>query len=245
MKNNIVTGIGHSTASDSYKAAKEAATAAIKGLKGRKPTISFVFFAGDYDPKEINRAFSEVYKGTEFVGGSTDAVIHESKILTKGVVACSISSDYLHVGVASADNVTADPRGIGKKTMLQAVGKISVDKYIDSYIQFARMKKNDLASLMRIPSFYTFIFTRGYQPTRMGNEDLIIDGVPRPAQVGEEGLLLVNTIARDGTIFINYAIGDKARVIATSCPCGRTTPIIGEIRREDNPTELAGGCRYA
>ncbi|MEK6823270.1 MAG: hypothetical protein AABY13_05550, partial [Nanoarchaeota archaeon] len=63
---------------------------------------------------------------------------------------------------------------------------------------------------------------------------------------GEEGLLLVTTIARDGTLFINYAIGDKATVISNECDCGRTTPVIGNIRREDNPTELSeGGCRFA
>ena len=69
---------------------------------------------------------------------------------------------------------------------------------------------------------------------------------PRFCQPGEEGLLLVTTIARDGTLFINYAIGDRATVISNHCECGRTTPVIGKIRREDNPGELSsGGCRYA
>ncbi|MBW3022178.1 hypothetical protein KY328_04595 [Candidatus Woesearchaeota archaeon] len=67
---------------------------------------------------------------------------------------------------------------------------------------------------------------------------------PRLAKVGEEGLLLVTTIAREGTIYINYAIGDKATVVADKCDCGRTTPIITNIHRAD-PKELeGGGCRY-
>lgn len=68
----------------------------------------------------------------------------------------------------------------------------------------------------------------------------------RACRPGEEGLLLVTTIARQGTIWINYVIGDKATVISDACPCGRTTPVIGDIRRVDNPSELAlGGCRFA
>ena len=135
-----------------------------------------MFYAGPYDPKQLNKAFLEVYGKTEFVGGSTDAVIYKTDIIPYGVVACSIHSEYLHVGVASADNVSRDPYGIAKKTVLEAVGKISVDKYLDSYLQFARMKKAQLASLTRIPSFFTFLFTRGYQQSRMGNEDIIIQG---------------------------------------------------------------------
>jgi phenylacetate-CoA ligase len=68
---------------------------------------------------------------------------------------------------------------------------------------------------------------------------------PRFCRPGEEGLLLVTTIAREGTIFVNYMIGDKAKIEAEQCPCGRTTPIISGIRREDNKAEFAsGGCRY-
>ena len=73
----------------------------------------------------------------------------------------------------------------------------------------------------------------------------IKDGVLVPAKVGETGIVLVTTIARQGTLFFNYAIGDKATVIATACDCGRTTPIIGNIHRVDNPSEIIeGGCRF-
>ena len=69
---------------------------------------------------------------------------------------------------------------------------------------------------------------------------------PRLCKPGEQGLLLLTTIARDGTLFVNYAIGDRATVVAYTCDCGRTTPVIGKIHRGDNLAELAGGgCRYA
>src|SRR3989338_5227812 len=71
------------------------------------------------------------------------------------------------------------------------------------------------------------------------------NGALVPAKVGETGVVLVTTIAREGTLFFNYAIGDKATVIADCCDCGRTTPIIGDIKRVNDPREMIdGGCRY-
>src|SRR3989338_7999784 len=175
-KQNLVVGIGCSKNKDGYVAACDAASQAIKQLGGKKPTISFVFYAGEYDPKVLNKGFLKVLGKTEFVGGSTDAVIYKTEIIPTGVVVCSWYSEYLHVGVASSDNVRKNPYEIAKKTVLEAVGKISIDKYLDSYMQFARMKKENLASLTRIPSFFTFLFTRGYEQNRMGNEDIIIEG---------------------------------------------------------------------
>ena len=67
----------------------------------------------------------------------------------------------------------------------------------------------------------------------------------RLAEEGEEGIILVNTIAREGTLYFNYAIGDMALLVSKKCPCGRTTPVISNIRRIDNPEEVFGvGCRF-
>lgn len=173
----VIAGVGCSKDKDAYKAAAAAAKTAVAGLKGRRPTFSLVFYAGPYDPKALNQAFLDVLDGTEFVGGSTDAVIYKTEVIPHGVVVCSVASDYLHVGIASANNVRKDPYGMAKKTVLEAVKKISVDTYLDSYMQFARMKKGSIANLIRIPSFFCFLFTRGYQQSRMGNEDVIIQGV--------------------------------------------------------------------
>lgn len=71
------------------------------------------------------------------------------------------------------------------------------------------------------------------------------DGYVRLAKEGEDGILFVTTIARDGTIYLNYAIGDKAKLVSKKCPCGRTTPVIDSIRRVDDPSDLImAGCRY-
>lgn len=177
-KTSITTGLGFSKGDDSYKAAKEAATTALKEMKGKAPKLSLVFYAGaKYKPEQINKALVEVFKGTEFIGGSTDAVIYRDTIYPEGIVVASIYSDYLHFGVASVDNISKSPKKLAMETIEKAVQKIQLDKYIDSYMAFSRVKKGNLTELIRIPSFFVFALTRGYQPTRMGNEDLIIDGI--------------------------------------------------------------------
>ncbi len=63
--------------------------------------------------------------------------------------------------------------------------------------------------------------------------------------IDEPGEGEVFTIAlRHGTPFILYKTGDLATVVTKNCPCGRTTPVIRNIRRY-NPKEIEGvGCRY-
>ena len=178
-KELLLTGIGFSQEKESYKATRKAAQAALKGLKGKTPKLSMVFYAGKHyeAPESINKALLEVFKGTEFVGGSTDAVVYDGNLYPEGIVVVSLYSDYVHFGVASADNVSKNPKEIAKETIEKAVQQIRLDKYIDSYMAFSRIKKGNITELIRIPQFFVYAFTRGFQPTKMGNEDLIIDGI--------------------------------------------------------------------
>jgi hypothetical protein len=71
------------------------------------------------------------------------------------------------------------------------------------------------------------------------------DGELRPADDGEYGIALVTTIdRRDGTIYVNYALGDGAVMVdrePEDSPLN--TPIIDDIEKLDDPTELIeGGC---
>lgn len=66
-----------------------------------------------------------------------------------------------------------------------------------------------------------------------------------PVKRGETGILLYTTIAREGTIYIRYAPGDSAKLVANEgeCDCGIKTPIISEIKRIDIPEDtIAAGC---
>jgi hypothetical protein len=177
VKNLMQTGVGFSKNTDSYKATTEAAEKALKELKGKAPDLTLIFYAGNYNPKEINKVLMEKFKGTEFIGGSTDAVIYKDGMYPEGIVITSFYSNYLHFGVSSVDNISKNPKKLASATIEKAVQKIKLDTYIDSYMAFSRVKKGNVTELIRTPSFFVFALTRGYQPTRMGNEDLIIDGI--------------------------------------------------------------------
>lgn len=71
------------------------------------------------------------------------------------------------------------------------------------------------------------------------------DGELRPAKEGERGMALVTTIdRRDGTIYVNYAIGDAITVESYNPEDSElTTPLISNIEKVDDPMELLeGGC---
>ena len=175
----ITVGVGFSQNNDSYLAASEASEKALKQLKGKQPSLSLVFWAGkpyeDYIP--VNKALMEHLSGTEFVGGSTDGVVYDGQIYPTGLVVASFYSEYVHFGVSSVEDVSRDPKKLAKETIKKAVGSIKIDHYVDSYMAFTRVKKGNISDLIRMPAFFVFAFTRGFQPTRMGNEDLIIDGI--------------------------------------------------------------------
>lgn len=62
---------------------------------------------------------------------------------------------------------------------------------------------------------------------------------------GETGMVAITTVAREGTIYIRYLIGDQATIIANEgeCPCGVKTKIISNLQRIDHPEDLiASGC---
>lgn len=173
----LTVGTGYSISSDPVKAAKEAAMSAIAPLKGKAPTITYVFFAGDYDPNKLNEGLMSVLGGTEFVGGSADAVYFEEKMFRKGIVVASIQSDYLHVGVASIDNVSKSPREAAREAVSKALEKLSIDKFVDPYLQFTRMKNAHVKWMVKIPSFFVFAFSRGMKLPQMGEEMKIINGI--------------------------------------------------------------------
>lgn len=173
----INIGTGYSTNKDSFKAAKEAAAMALKSLGKFKPTISYVFFAGDHEPVQISNGIKEVLKDSEFIGGSADAVYFDNNVFRNGVVVGCIESEYLHVGVASNDNISKNPQSVARKTILQALDKIAIDKYVDPYLLFTRMRKGSMKGLVKHPSFFVQLFTRGMKLPVMGDETKIIAGI--------------------------------------------------------------------
>ena len=173
----IQVGIGLSKDKDGFTAAKTAAIEARNKLNGKTPTISFIYYVGEYDPTQINKGLLSVLKGTDFVGGSTDRVLYNEEIIDSGVLIVSLQSDFLHVSIASADNVSKDPYGIAKKVVKEAVSKLTLDQYIDPYLQVSRMKQGKVEWLMKIPSFFVLAYTRGIKLPNMGEETKVINAI--------------------------------------------------------------------
>ncbi|MEK6923793.1 MAG: FIST N-terminal domain-containing protein [Candidatus Micrarchaeota archaeon] len=170
-------GTGFSENKDAFKAGKEAAESALKMLGMPKPTLSYVFFAGEYDPNKLSEGAKSVLKDSEFIGGSADAVYHGDKVMRTGVVVACVQSEYLHVGAASNDNVSKDPQGVARKTVVDALGKVAIDKYLDPYLLFTRMRKGSMKEMVKHPSFYVQVFSRGMKLPVMGDETKIIQGI--------------------------------------------------------------------
>ena len=173
----MLVGSGMSVNANAYLAAKEAAQQALTKLNGKDPTVSYVFFSGDYDPYELTKGLKEVLKNTEFVGGLGGSVIYDNKVLDKGVVVASIQSDFLHVGIASADGASEDSFGVAKKVSKEALTKLSIDNYVDPYMQALRLKSGDIRGIVKVPPYYIHVFVNGFKLPKMGEEDKIILGI--------------------------------------------------------------------
>lgn len=173
----LLVGSGMSKNNDAYTAAKEAAEQAIHGLNGKKPTISYVFFSGEYDPYELTKGLIEVLKDTEFVGGLGGSIIYNDQVLDKGIVVASVQSEFLHIGVASTDNASENSFDATKKVAKEALAKLSIDSYIDPYMQALRLKGGDMRGIVKIPPYYVHVFANGFKLPKMGEENKIILGI--------------------------------------------------------------------
>lgn len=174
---SLSTGSGMSKNKDAYKAAKEAAKQALEGLNGKMPTISYVFFSGDYDPYELTKGLKEILKDTEFIGGLGGSVIYDNQVLDKGIVVACIQSDFLHVGVASADNASQNSFDAAQKVTKAALAKLSIDNYIDPYMQALRLKGGNIRGIVKVQPYYLHVFANGFKLPKMGEENKIILGI--------------------------------------------------------------------
>ena len=176
-ESSLSVGSGFSKNPDAYTAAKEAAQQALVGLNGKKPTLSYVFFSGDYDPQALTKGLLEILKDTEFVGGMGGEVIYDDQVMEKGVVVASIQSDFLHVGIASVDNASENSFEAAKKVTAEALSKISIDNYIDPYMQAQRLQGGNIRGIVKIPPYYIHVFVNGLKLPKMGEENKIILGI--------------------------------------------------------------------
>lgn len=176
MAGLVSIGLGFSDDKNSSVAARKALDAALKSIK-KKPNLTLVFYSGDLDPHQISSVIKQELGSLPFIGGSTDAVVFGDRLHSFGVGIACLQSDYLHFGVAGCDNISQNTIDKTHSTVRKAVQSIPLDSYTDAYLAFNRVKKGNITGMIRIPNFFCFVLTRGFQVIRMGNEDLIIDGM--------------------------------------------------------------------
>lgn len=173
----LFVGRGLSQNKDSYLAAKEATQNALKELKGKKPTISFVYYVGDYLPDQINKALKENFKDSDYVGGTADALAFDDKLINQGIIVTCLFSEFLEIGIGSQENISKDPYNQTKKAIANALSQIKIDQYTVPYMHALRMKESNVKNLLKMPSYFSFVFARGFKPNRLGNENLILQAV--------------------------------------------------------------------
>ncbi len=57
----------------------------------------------------------------------------------------------------------------------------------------------------------------------------IVDESGSDVEPGESGEVVVSNLISRGTVLLNYRLGDRARMLPGSCPCGRVMPRLGPI----------------
>src|SRR3989338_5294097 len=146
---HITIGIGASKNKNSYKAGKEAAEESVKDFN-KKQNFSIVYTNADYNQKDIAKGINSVL-GKDWVGASADKQFDSEFPYSKDTVVSvlSMQSDYMHFGVGVAKNYRKKPTKLAKQATEQAIRNIRSDKYLDSYIQFSRAKKQEYNKIVK------------------------------------------------------------------------------------------------
>ncbi len=157
----ITVGIGSSSNPDPYAAGKVAANEAIAGFD-KIPTFSLVYTNAAFDQAKIAKGITEVL-GKNWVGASADKQFNSEFPYSDGttVSILSIRSDYMHFGVGVAKNYRKNPSKAAVEATAQAVRSMKSDKYLDSYIQFSRAKKQEYNKIVRTPPYFMLMYCSG------------------------------------------------------------------------------------
>jgi phenylacetate-CoA ligase len=70
----------------------------------------------------------------------------------------------------------------------------------------------------------------------------IVDSHRRRAPPGTPGDVVLSNLINRGSVLLNYRIGDRAAMVAASCPCGRTGTMLSQLEgRVEDTIYLPGG----
>jgi len=177
----IITGIGNSKKTDSYLAAKEAAQQAIQGFTVA-PDFTIVYTDSSCDPEGVLKGINEII-GTNWIGVSTDKQFSnksEYDPSTK-ISVLTLSSKYMYFGISVADDYRKDPTKKAKEAISQSMAKVKVDRYVEAYVHFSRMKKKEFNEIVKNPPYFVLTFLSGVKvingKTIVGEESEFIHGI--------------------------------------------------------------------
>jgi len=153
-QNKISVGVGASNLKDAYKAAKAAAKQAMDDC-GNIPTFSIVYVDSRYNPQQILKGINEVI-GKNWVGCSVDKQISSKTSYSKDTVVSvlSIFSEYLHFGIGAIENYKSNAVRSGIKAIKEAMKDVKADRYVNSYVQFTRAKRQDYSTIIKTPPYF-------------------------------------------------------------------------------------------
>jgi len=93
----------------------------------------------------------------------------------------------------------------------------------------------------------------GVWKAHLGNVVMVVGQLPRPEERaylfsergtrdGESGDVVVSNLVNRATVLLNYRLGDIARKLSRTCPCGRSLPLLSFPEgRNDEYLQLASG----
>ena len=150
MGKYVHAGVGISKADDPFQAGKEAVEMALKNMKkdgGKRPTFGLLFCSGGKygkDDKTIKKLVDGahfVFKDTPWIGCTTAGEISNYGLTQESCVVLAVDSDYIRIGVGIGNKMSENPRKAGSEGVKQALKKIKLDRYVDPYINYLRLKK--------------------------------------------------------------------------------------------------------
>jgi hypothetical protein len=112
------TGTGMSGANDPVEAGKEAANAAVAQLAGEKPVLVMVYASIGYDLPALLASIRSVTGEAELVGATTAGHFANGRVQPIGpcgVAVLALSGDRYRFGIASAEHISSDLVGAGRR----------------------------------------------------------------------------------------------------------------------------------
>jgi len=186
MEKNVFAGCGISQNDDPYSAGKEAVERAIERA-GKPPDFGFVFCSArkyaknrsDIEKlvKGAHEAFMKANPNVKWIGCTTCGEIFDFKIYEGSCVAMAVASEFIHVGIGIGKNLVEEPVKAGENAARQALSDLKIDKYLDPYLQFLRMRNLSLVELARVSPYMLLCILPGTTKTHAADDNRVIQGL--------------------------------------------------------------------